>query len=701
MFNPIIHKFKYGQHTVTFETGIIARQATASVITSIDDTMVLVTIVGSKKKSSVHNFFPITVNYQERSYAGGRIPGSFFRREGRSSENEMLIARLIDRPIRPLFPEGFFYDIQIIATVISIDPRINPDIVALIGSSAALSLSGMPFKGPIGAARIGFIGNKYILNPTRDELKSSDLDLIVAGTKNAVLMVEAEAKCLSEDQILNAITYGHEQQQVVINNINLLVESAGKSSWDWIPNAINPEFYIRVVSLSEKELSNAYSIIDKNTRYAQIDLIKEDVISILQKENSSIDENVINSIFYRIEKKIVRSNLLEKHTRIDGRNPDAIRNIDVRTGILPRVHGSSLFTRGETQALVTVTLGTDRDAQNLDELIGDRTDSFIFHYNFPPYSIGEIGIIGPPKRREIGHGRLAKRGILAVMPNHDVFPYTVRIVSEITESNGSSSMASVCGASLALMDAGVPIKAAVAGIAMGLVKEGNDFVVISDIIGDEDHFGDMDFKVAGTNEGITALQMDIKIEGISSNILKNVLNQAKSARLHILNIMEQALKLPRVDISKYAPRIHIIKIDPEKIRDVIGKGGSVIRSVTEETGTVIEIEDDGTVKIASIDSKKAELALHRIQEITADIEIGRFYSGRVSRIVDFGAFITIIIGNNKGGKEGLVHISQISEKRVSKVTDYLKIGQRVTVKVLNIDEQGRIRLTMKGISNSK
>ncbi|WWO97297.1 MAG: polyribonucleotide nucleotidyltransferase [Candidatus Dasytiphilus stammeri] len=701
MFNPIIRKFKYGQHTVSFETGMIARQATTSVITRIDDTVVLVTVVGSKKNTSNHNFFPLTVTYQERSYAAGRIPGSFFRREGRPSENEIIIARLIDRPIRPLLPESeefSSYDIQIIATVLSLDPRINPDIVALIGTSAALSISGIPFKGPIGAARVGYIDNKYLLNPTIEELKYSNLDLIVSGTENAILMVEAESKFISEDQMLEAIIYGHEQQQIVIKNIKLLVDEVGKSSINWICNSINNELYIKIATLSEKLLTDAYRILDKKARYTQIDLIKSDVLAILQKEHSGLDENLIQKICSRIEKKIVRTLLLQESSRIDGRDHNTIRNIDVRTGILPRVHGSSLFTRGETQALVTVTLGTDRDAQNLDELTGDRTDSFIFHYNFPPYSIGEIGIIGSPKRREIGHGRLAKRGILAIMPSHDVFPYTVRIVSEITESNGSSSMASVCGASLALMDAGVPIKAAVAGIAMGLVKEGNHFVILSDIIGDEDHFGDMDLKVAGTNQGITALQMDIKIEGITSQIIQIALNQAKDARLHILNIMEKAISFPRVNISKYAPRIHIIKIDPEKIKDVIGKGGSVIRSVTEETGTTIQIEDDGTIKIASVDSNKAELALHRIQQITADIEIGRFYSGKVSRIVDFGAFITIIIGNNKsGGKEGLVHISQISEKRVEKVTDYLKIGQIVTVKVLNIDDQGRIRLTMKSI----
>lgn len=677
---------------------MIARQATAAVMTSMDETAVFVTAVVTKPLEHGQNFFPMTVNYQERSYAAGRIPGSFFRREGRPTENEMIIARLIDRPIRPLFPEEFFNEVQIIATVVSLNPQINPDIVAIMGASAALSLSGIPFKGPIGAARVGYIGDQYILNPTTEELTESKLDLVLAGTQNAVLMVESEAELLSEDQILDAVIYGHEQQQVVIDNINLLVEEAGKNRWNWKPDETittsNAELYARVAELSEVRFSNAYRIIDKKMRYAEVDLIKYDVISALQSDDSTLNEDVISIILHKIEKTVVRNRVLRGEPRIDGRNKDMIRSLDIRTGILPRTHGSALFTRGETQALVTATLGTERDAQNLDELLGERTDSFIFHYNFPPYSVGETGVVGAPKRREIGHGRLAKRSVLAVMPNLEIFPYTIRIVSEITESNGSSSMASVCGASLALMDAGVPIKSAVAGIAMGLVKEGDQYVVLSDILGDEDHLGDMDFKVAGSCEGITALQMDIKIEGITREIMQVALNQAKRARIHILNIMQKAIGGPRVEISKYAPRIHTIKINPEKIKDVIGKGGSVIRALTEETGTIIEIEDNGTVKIAAIDSKKAQFAIQRIEEITAEITVGRIYSGRVSRIVDFGAFVAIF-----GSKEGLVHISQISDRHIVKVSDYLKIGQAVTVKVIEVDRQGRIRLSIKEAKN--
>ncbi|WWP00719.1 MAG: polyribonucleotide nucleotidyltransferase [Candidatus Dasytiphilus stammeri] len=699
MLNPISRTFQYGKHTVTFETGMIARQATAAVMTSMDETAVLVTVVVTKKLEPGQKFFPMTVNYQERSYAAGRIPGSFFRREGRPTENEMIIARLIDRPIRPLFPEEFFNEVQIIATVVSLNPQINPDIVAIMGASAALSISGIPFNGPIGAARVGYIGDKYILNPTTEELTESKLDLVIAGTQKAVLMVESEAELLNEDQMLDAVIYGHEQQQVVIDNINLLVDEAVKNRWNWKSDdttmtTINAELYARVTELSEVRFSNAYRIIDKQMRYAEVDLIKYDVISALQSDDLTLNEDVISIILHNIEKKVVRNRVLRGEPRIDGRNKDMIRSLDIRTGILPRTHGSALFTRGETQALVTATLGTERDAQNLDELLGERTDSFIFHYNFPPYSVGETGVVGAPKRREIGHGRLAKRSVLAVMPNLDSFPYTIRIVSEITESNGSSSMASVCGASLALMDAGVPIKSAVAGIAMGLVKEGDQYVILSDILGDEDHLGDMDFKVAGSYEGITALQMDIKIEGITREIMRVALNQAKGARIHILNIMQKAIGGPRVDISKYAPRIHTIKINPEKIKDVIGKGGSVIRALTEETGTIIEIEDNGTVKIAAIDSNKAQFAIQRIEELTAEITVGRIYSGRVSRIVDFGAFVAIF-----GSKEGLVHISQISDRHIVKVSDYLKIGQAVTVKVIEVDRQGRIRLSIKQAKN--
>lgn len=690
MLTPIIRKFQYGQHTVTIETGMMARQATAAVMVNMDDTAVFVTVVGQKKAKPGQSFFPLTVNYQERTYAVGRIPGSFFRREGRPSEGETLISRLIDRPIRPLFPDGFLNEVQVIATVVSLNPQVNPDIVAMIGASAALSLSGIPFNGPIGAARVGYINDQYVLNPTADELKESRLDLVVAGTAGAVLMVESEAEVLSEDQMLGAVVFGHEQQQVVIENINQLVREAGKPKWDWQPAPVNEALHARVAELAESRLGDAYHITEKQARYAQVDAVKDSVVEALLTQDETLDAGEIQDILGEVEKQVVRSRVLRGEPRIDGREKDMIRGLDVRTGVLPRTHGSALFTRGETQALVTATLGTARDAQVIDDLMGEKTDSFLFHYNFPPYSVGETGMVGSPKRREIGHGRLAKRGVLAMMPKPEDFPYTVRVVSEITESNGSSSMASVCGASLALMDAGVPIKSAVAGIAMGLVKEQDNFVVLSDILGDEDHLGDMDFKVAGSREGITALQMDIKIEGITREIMQVALNQAKGARLHILGVMEQAISTPRGDISEFAPRIHTIKINPDKIKDVIGKGGAVIRALTEETGTTIEIEDDGTVKIAATDGEKAKYAIRRIEEITAEIEVGRVYQGKVTRIVDFGAFVAI-----GGGKEGLVHISQIADKRVEKVTDYLQMGQEVPVKVLEVDRQGRVRLSIK------
>ncbi|MDX7986815.1 polyribonucleotide nucleotidyltransferase [Xenorhabdus sp. 12] len=694
MLNPIVRKFQYGQHTVTIETGMMARQATAAVMVNMDDTAVFVTVVGQKKVKPGQDFFPLTVNYQERTYAAGRIPGSFFRREGRPGEGETLVARLIDRPLRPLFPEGFLNEVQIIATVVSVNPQVNPDIVAMIGASAALALSGIPFNGPIGAARVGYVNDQYVLNPTSDELKHSRLDLVVAGTEGAVLMVESEAELLTEEQMLGAVVFGHEQQQIVINNINSLAAEAGKDKWDWSPEPVNQSLHDRVAELAESRLGDAYRITEKQERYAQVDIIKEEVSAIIVAESAEkgveLEESEVLDVLSALEKNVVRGRVLRGEPRIDGREKDMVRALDVRTGVLPRTHGSSLFTRGETQALVAATLGTERDAQVIDELMGERTDRFLFHYNFPPYSVGETGMVGSPKRREIGHGRLAKRGVLAVMPSANEFPYTVRVVSEITESNGSSSMASVCGASLALMDAGVPIKAAVAGIAMGLVKEGENFVVLSDILGDEDHLGDMDFKVAGSRDGISALQMDIKIEGITREIMQVALNQAKGARLHILSVMEQAIESPRNDISEFAPRIHTIKINPDKIKDVIGKGGSVIRALTEETGTTIEIEDDGTVKIAATDGDKARHAISRIEEITAEVEVGRIYSGKVVRIVDFGAFVGI-----GGGKEGLVHISQIADKRVEKVTDYLQLGQEVPVKVLEIDRQGRIRLSMK------
>lgn len=690
LFKPTIQKFQYGQHTVTLETGIMARQATAAVMASMDDTAVFVTVVANKKVKEGQDFFPLTVNYQERAYAAGRIPGGFFKREGRPSENETLVARLIDRPLRPLFPEGFVNEIQIIATVVSVNPSISPDIVAMMGAAAALSLSGVPFHGPIGVARVGFIDDKFILNPTTSELVKSQLNLVVAGTKNAVLMVESEADLLSENQMLNAVVFGHEQQQVVIDNINELVTKVGKIDWDWQPPVKNENLYNRIIELAQTKIGEAYRITEKQARYAKIDEIKEEIFASLMVDGENIDENEVDNIITDLEKNIVRRRIIAGEPRIDGREKDMVRALDIRTGVLPRAHGSSLFTRGETQALVTATLGTERDAQIIDELTGENVNRFLLHYNFPPYSVGETGMVGSPKRREIGHGRLAKRGIAAVMPTAGEFPYTVRVVSEITESNGSSSMASVCGASLALMDAGVPIKASVAGIAMGLVKEGDKFVVLSDILGDEDHLGDMDFKVAGTSTGVSALQMDIKIEGITKEIMQIALNQAKGARLHILSVMEQAINTPREEISEYAPRIYTIKVNPEKIRDLIGKGGATIRALTEETGTIIEIEDDGTVKIAAADGQKAQHAIDRINEITAEVEVGEIYDGKVVRIVDFGAFVSIM-----GGKEGLVHVSQIADHRVEKVADYLQMGQEVQVKVLEIDRQSRIRLSIK------
>lgn len=691
--NPIVKQFKYGQHTVTLETGAMARQATAAVMASMDDTSVFVTVVAKKDVKEGQDFFPLTVNYQERTYAAGRIPGGFFKREGRPSEGETLIARLIDRPIRPLFPEGFFNEIQIVATVVSVNPQISPDLVAMIGASAALTLSGVPFNGPIGAARVGFIDGQFVLNPTTNEQKQSRLDLVVAGTDKAVLMVESEADILTEEQMLAAVVFGHQQQQVVIEAIKEFAQEAGKPRWDWQPPATDTALIDKVKALAESRLGDAYRITEKQARYEQIDAIKADVVGQLTAEDETLSEGKIVDILTALESQIVRSRILNGEPRIDGRTVDTVRALDICTGVLPRTHGSALFTRGETQALAVATLGTERDAQIIDELTGEKTDHFLFHYNFPPYSVGETGMIGSPKRREIGHGRLAKRGVAAVMPTLSEFPYVVRVVSEITESNGSSSMASVCGASLALMDAGVPIKAAVAGIAMGLVKEDEKFVVLSDILGDEDHLGDMDFKVAGTREGVTALQMDIKIEGITPEIMQIALNQAKGARMHILGVMEQAIPQPRADISDFAPRIHTMKIDPKKIKDVIGKGGAVIRALTEETGTSIDIDDDGTVKIAAVDNNAVKEVMARIEDITAEVEAGAIYQGKVTRLADFGAFVSLV-----GNKEGLVHISQIADERVEKVSDYLSIGQEVTVKVVEIDRQGRIRLTMKDIA---
>ncbi|MGF1685611.1 polyribonucleotide nucleotidyltransferase [Photobacterium japonica] len=688
--NPIVKTFQYGNHTVTLETGVMARQATAAVMASMDDTSVFVSVVGKKEAVEGQDFFPLTVNYQERTYAAGKIPGGFFKREGRPSEGETLTARLIDRPIRPLFPSAFKNEVQVIATVVSVNPDVQPDIITMIATSAALAISGLPFNGPIGAARVGFMNDQFVLNPSKTELDSSKLDLVVAGTAGAVLMVESEADRLSEEQMLQAVVYGHDQQQVVINAINEFAAEVATPSWDWTAPVVNAELKARVAEKAEARLADAYQITEKMARYEQVGAIKNDVVEALLAEDEALEEREIRGMLGKLEKNVVRSRIIAGNPRIDGREKDMVRALDVRTGVLPRTHGSSLFTRGETQALVTATLGTQRDAQIIDELTGERKDHFLLHYNFPPYCVGETGFVGSPKRREIGHGKLAKRGIAAVMPSVDEFPYTIRVVSEITESNGSSSMASVCGTSLALMDAGVPIKKSVAGIAMGLVKEGDDFVVLSDILGDEDHLGDMDFKVAGTDDGITALQMDIKIEGITKEIMQIALNQAKGARTHILSVMDQAINAPRDDISQFAPRIHTMKINPEKIKDVIGKGGAVIRALTEETGTTIEIEDDGTVKIAATEGTAAQEAIRRIEEITADVEVGRVYTGKVMRIVDFGAFVSVI-----GAKEGLVHISQISQERIEKVADHLEMGQEVQVKVLEIDRQGRIRLSMK------
>ncbi|WP_413466702.1 polyribonucleotide nucleotidyltransferase [Photobacterium sp.] len=688
--NPIVKTFQYGNHTVTLETGVMARQATAAVMASMDDTSVFVSVVGKKKAVEGQDFFPLTVNYQERTYAAGKIPGGFFKREGRPSEGETLTARLIDRPIRPLFPDAFKNEVQVIATVVSVNPDVNPDMITMIATSAALAISGLPFNGPIGAARVGYINDQLVLNPSNTELEESRLDLVVSGTKDAVLMVESEADRLSEEQMLQAVVYGHDQQQVVIDAINEFAAEVATPAWDWAAPVVNTELKARVADKAETRLADAYQITEKMARYDEVGAIKNDVVEALLGESEELDEREIRGMLSSLEKNVVRSRIIAGNPRIDGREKDMVRALDVRTGVLPRTHGSSLFTRGETQALVTATLGTQRDAQIIDSIMGEKKDHFLLHYNFPPYCVGETGFVGSPKRREIGHGKLAKRGIAAVMPSVEEFPYTVRVVSEITESNGSSSMASVCGTSLALMDAGVPIKASVAGIAMGLVKEGDDFVVLSDILGDEDHLGDMDFKVAGTDDGITALQMDIKIEGITKEIMQIALNQAKGARKHILSVMDDAIGTHRDEISEFAPRIYTMKINSDKIKDVIGKGGAVIRQLTEETGTTIEIEDDGTIKIAATEGKAAKEAIRRIEEITADVEVGRIYTGKVMRVVDFGAFVSVI-----GAKEGLVHISQISQERVEKVADHLELGQEVKVKVLEIDRQGRIRLSMK------
>ena len=690
--------FQYGKHQVTLETGEIARQAGGAVLVKVDGTEVLVTAVAAKSAREGQDFFPLTVDYQEKFYAGGRIPGGFFKREGRPTEKETLISRLIDRPIRPLFPEDYRNEVQIIAQLVSLNPEIEGDIPALIGASAALSLCGSPFQGPIGAAKVGYINGQYVLNPSVSELKTSDLELVVAGTSSAVLMVESEAKELSEDVMLGAVMFGHRELQKAINAINELVTEAGARPSTWQAPEKNAAMIAALKEAVGSQLADAFKVTDKLQRRDAIAAVKSDVMQALAGRAEAEGWNAAEMAkeFDELEYQTLRSAVLDTQIRIDGRKPDDVRPITCKVGVLPRVHGSALFTRGETQALVVATLGTARDGQIMDDVAGEWKEHFLFHYNFPPYSVGETGRFGAPKRREIGHGRLAKRGVLAMMPGMDAFPYTIRVVSEITESNGSSSMASVCGSSLALMDAGVPIKRPVAGIAMGLVKEGDKYVVLSDILGDEDHLGDMDFKVAGSEHGITALQMDIKIQGITEEIMKTALAQARQGRLHILDEMAKAITAPRPELSDYAPRLLTIKIHPDKIREVIGKGGSVIQAITKETGTQIDIQDDGTITIASVNAAAGIAAKARIEQITSDVEPGRIYEGKVAKIMDFGAFVTIA-----PGKDGLVHVSQISSERVEKVSDKLKEGDLIKVKVLEVDKQGRIRLSIKAVSEGE
>ena len=684
----------YGSHQLTLETGEIARQAHGAVIVSLDDTVVLVTVVGAKHAKQGQDFFPLTVDYQERTYAAGRIPGSFFKREGRPSEKEILTSRLIDRPIRPLFPDHFYNEVQIVATVLSSDNEVDADIPAMLGASAALILSGIPFNGPIGAARVGYVGGEYVLNPTTTELKHTQLNLVVAGTQQAVLMVESEANELSEDIMLGAILYGHQQMQVAIDAINELADEAGVTAWDWVSPPREVALAEKIASLAENDLRAAFQIKQKQVRSETIDNIWTRVFTEVGVDTEDgPDAQAVKEACFALESRIVRSQILDGEPRIDGRDTRTVRPITIRHGLLPRTHGSTLFTRGETQALVVATLGTGRDEQKIDALQGDYSERFMLHYNMPPYATGETGRVGTPKRREIGHGRLAKRALVAVLPTPEEFGYSLRVVSEITESNGSSSMASVCGGCLALMDAGVPLKAHVAGIAMGLIKEGNRFAVLTDILGDEDHLGDMDFKVAGTEKGITALQMDIKIQGITKDILHAALIQAQEGRLHILGIMKEAMPAKREEISEHAPRIIKMKINPEKIRDVIGKGGAVIRALTEETGTTIDITDDGTVMIACINAEGGELARKRIEDITAEVEVGKIYQGIVLKLLDFGAIVSVL-----PGKDGLLHISQIANERVNNVADHLKEGQTVRVKVLEADDKGRLRLSMKAVA---
>ncbi len=690
---PIKKTFAFGQHQVTLETGEIARQADGAVLVTMDDTVVLVAVTARKDTKPGQDFFPMTVDYQEKTYAAGKIPGGFFKREGRPGEKEILTCRLIDRPLRPLFPDGFYNEVQIVATVLSINPEVDSDIPAMLGASAAVTLAGIPFDGPIGAARVGYLDGEYILNPTKTELESSQLNLVVAGTAQAVLMVESEASELSEEVMLGAVVFGHEQMQVAIKAINELADEGGKDDWDWAAPALDEALVARVRDLAENDIAEAYRVKSKAVRQEKLEDVKKKVLdACVVNADPPADGNVVRGILKDMESKVVRGQILNGEPRIDGRDTRTVRPISIRPTLLPRVHGSVLFTRGETQAIVTATLGTGQDEQRIDALQGEYTDRFMLHYNFPPYSTGETGRVGVPKRREIGHGRLAKRALLAVLPSREEFTYTLRVVSEITESNGSSSMASVCGGCLAMMDAGVPLKAHVAGIAMGLIKEGGRFAVLTDILGDEDHLGDMDFKVAGTEKGVTALQMDIKINGITKEIMKVALDQAKEGRMHILGLMKVAVPGPREELSTYAPRVIKIKINPDKIRDVIGKGGSVIQALTRETGTTIDIEDDGTISIACLSVEAGEDAKRRIELITADVEVGRVYEGPVIRLLDFGAIVQLL-----PGKDGLLHISQIAHERVNAVSDYLKEGQIVKVKVLEADDKGRVRLSRKAL----
>ncbi len=692
----VVKTFSYGEHEVVLETGEIAKQASGAVVASMGETMVLVTVV-AQKESSGKDFFPLTVDYEERNYAAGRIPGGFFKREGRPSEKAILTCRLIDRPIRPLFPNGFNNEVQVVATVLSVDPEIDPDIVAMLGTSAALAVSGIPFAGPIGAARVGFVDGSYVLCPKRSVLKeSSRLDLVVAGTEAAVLMVESEAKVLTEEQMLGAVMFGHEQMQVAISAIRELAAEAGAKPWDWTPEAKDTAVADRVEAAAAADVEAAYQVAEKVARQDRLAEIRDRVLGELTSEDSSAEEiDAVKGAIKSLEKRVVRGRILDSEPRIDGRDLRTVRPITIRTGVMPRTHGSVLFTRGETQAIVVTTLGTERDSQVIDALEGEFRDPFLLHYNFPPYSVGETGRVGSPKRREIGHGKLAKRAVAAILPEPGTFPYTIRVVSEITESNGSSSMATVCGASLAMMDAGVTVKAPVAGVAMGLIKEGDRYAVLTDILGDEDHLGDMDFKVAGTHDGVTALQMDIKIEGINREIMESALNQAREGRLHILGEMAKVLDKPREEMSDYAPRILTMKIAVDKIRDVIGKGGTTIRAISEETGASIDIDDDGTIRIATADLAAAQAAQKRIEQITADVEVGTIYEGKVVKLMDFGAFVNIL-----PGRDGLVHISQISAERVNNVSDELTEGDMVRVKVLEVDKQGRIRLSMKAVDAS-